>query len=119
MGGYIGQDRVVEGTSESRSAGGRLVASDGRLLPLRGVKIGVEARGGLARVVLEQRFVNPYPETLRASYLVPLPVDGVVAGYAFRIGERRIVGEVDRLEAARERFETALLEGRSAAVLEQ
>jgi Ca-activated chloride channel homolog len=102
-----------------RNVGGRLVASDGRMVPLRGVQLGADARGGLARVVLEQRFVNLYAETLRVSYLVPLPADGAVAGYAFRIGDRRIVGEVDRTEAARERFETALIEGRSAALLEQ
>jgi hypothetical protein len=92
-----------------RKVGGRLVASDGRVLPLRGVRLGADARGGLARVVLEQRFVNPYAETLRVSYLVPLPADGAVVGYAFRIGDRRIIGEVDRTEAARERFETALI----------
>jgi Ca-activated chloride channel homolog len=102
-----------------QGTGGRLVASDGRTLPLRGVKLGADARGGLARVVLEQRFLNPYAEALRVSYLVPLPVDGVVAGYAFHIGGRRIAGEVDRIQAARERFETALLEGKSAALVEQ
>jgi Ca-activated chloride channel family protein len=42
-----------------------------------------------------------------------------VSGYSFRIGERRVVGEVDRLAAARERFEQALAEGRTAGLLEQ
>lgn len=100
-------------------SGGRLVASDGRTLPLKSVGLAADARGGLARVVLEQRFVNSYTETLRVSYLVPLPADAAVAAYTFRIGDRRITGEVDRIEAARERFETALLEGRSAALVEQ
>ncbi|HEX4994741.1 MAG TPA: VIT domain-containing protein [Methylomirabilota bacterium] len=50
---------------------------------------------------------------------MPLPAEAAVSGYAFRIGARRIVGEVDRIAAARERFEEALLEGRTAGLLEQ
>jgi Ca-activated chloride channel family protein len=70
-------------------------------------------------VVLEQRFRNPHPEPLHVTYLLPLPVDGAVSGFAFRIGERRVVGEVDRRAVARERFEEAILEGKTAALLEQ
>ena len=104
---------------EDRSSGGRLVTTEGRALPLQGVALAAEAAGGLARAVLEQRFVNPHAEPLRVTYLVPLPVDGALAGYAIRIGDRRIVGEVDRIRAARERFETALIEGRSAGLVDQ
>jgi Ca-activated chloride channel homolog len=101
------------------STGARLVTVDGRDLPLRRIDIRGQAKGGLARVTLEQRFQNPYPEPLRVTYQMPLPPEAAVSGYAFRIGERRIVGEVDRIEAARERFEEALLEGRTAGLLEQ
>src|SRR6185369_15760426 len=45
--------------------------------------------------------------------------EAAVSGYAFQIGGRRVVGEVDRLVAARERFEQALAEGRTAGLLEQ
>jgi Ca-activated chloride channel homolog len=100
-------------------SGGRLVALDGRPLALQGTELRAEARGGIARSVLEQRFRNVHGEPLRAVYQLPLPVDGAVAGYAFRIGPRRIVGKVDRRESARERFEEALVEGRTAALLEQ
>ncbi len=106
-------------TNSTPAQGGRLVAPDGRTLPLRGAHIAAECAGGIGRVVLTQRFVNPYAEPLRVTYLLPLPSDGAVAGFAFRIGDRRIVGEVDRRESARERFEQALVEGRTAALLEQ
>src|SRR5262245_30679604 len=109
----------VAGQTSHESSGGRLVAVDGRLLPLRGSSITADARGGVARVVLRQSFYNEYDEPLRVTYMVPLPADGAVSGYAFRIGERRIVGEIDRKKKARERFEEAILEGRSAALLEQ
>ena len=82
------------------SSGGRLVTADGRTLPLKGASLRAEARGGVARVVLEQRFTNPYAEPLAVTYLMPLPADGAVSGYAFTVGERRIVGEVDKRAAA-------------------
>jgi Ca-activated chloride channel family protein len=101
------------------STGGRLVAFDPRTLPLTHASLDVDAGGGLARVVLEQRFRNPHAEPLVVTYSLPLPHDAAVSGFAFRIGDRRIVGEVDRRQAARERFEQAIVEGHTAALLEQ
>ena len=103
----------------ARSSGGRLVTPAGRALPLAGATLRADARGGIARAVLTQRFRNPYEEPLRVSYLLPLPADGAVAGFSFTIGETRIVGEIDRRAAARERFEQALIEGRTAAILDE
>jgi len=104
---------------DTTSAGGRLVSTTGRALPLLGTSIAVDAAGGVARVVVEQRFHNPHAEPLAVTYSLPLPADGAVSGFAFRIGGRRVVGEVDKKKAARERYEQALIEGRSAAILEQ
>jgi Ca-activated chloride channel family protein len=110
---------TMNATYEQETSGGRLVSTDGRALPLLWVEIAADARGGIARVVLEQRYRNPYPDPLNVTYLFPLPHDAAVSGFAFRLGERRVTGEVDRVAAARERYERALLEGRSAALLEQ
>ncbi|MGP1347480.1 MAG: VIT domain-containing protein [Phycisphaerales bacterium] len=99
--------------------GGRLVDVSGIELPLVGCFIKVAGVGGLAEVTLRQRFVNTHTSPLRVLYSVPLPADGVVAGYSFTIGERRIVGRIEDREVARERFERALLEGKSAALLDQ
>jgi Ca-activated chloride channel family protein len=101
------------------TAGDRLVPVDARTLPLVAVSLAADAGGGLARVVLEQRFHNAHIEPLSVVYSLPLPADAAVSGFAFRIGDRRIVGEIDRREAARERFELAILEGRTAALLDQ
>jgi len=65
------------------------------------------------------RFANRHAEPLTVTYLFPLPHDGTVSGFAFRLGKRRVVGEVDSLEAARGRFEEAGLDGRTAALIEQ
>ncbi|HZN94619.1 MAG TPA: VIT domain-containing protein, partial [Myxococcales bacterium] len=101
------------------SSGGRLVTADGRALPLLGASLRADARGGLCRVVLEQRFRNPYEQPLRVTYRMPLPADGAVSGYAFTLGDRRIEGEVDRKARARDRFERAIVEGRTAGLVEQ
>ncbi|HEX9105209.1 MAG TPA: VIT domain-containing protein, partial [Polyangia bacterium] len=103
----------------NESTGGRLVTADGRTLALKGASVRADARGGIARVVLEQRFANAWGEPLAVTYLMPLPADGAVSGYAFTIGDKRIVGEVDRRQAARERFEEAIAHGHSAALVEQ
>ncbi len=106
-------------TPEGASTGAELVTTDGRTLPLVASTLRAEAHGGIARLVLEQRFENKFAETLRVTYRMPLPADGAVSGYAFDIGARTITGTVDRKAAARERFERAIVEGRTAALLEQ
>lgn len=104
---------------EPSSSGARLVATGGRELPLVHSALRAEAAAGIARVVLEQTFVNRHQEPLHVRYQLPLPADGAVSGFSFRIGELRITGEIDRRQRARERFEQALASGRSAAILEQ
>lgn len=100
-------------------SGAELVTRDGRTLPLLASTLRAEAQGGIARLVLEQEFANPYAEPLHVTYRMPLPADGAVSGYAFEIAERVIKGVVDRKAAARERFEQAIASGRTAALLEQ
>lgn len=99
--------------------GAQVLTPDGRSLPFAGAKLRIEAGAGIARVVLEQTFENPFEETLHVTYKMPLPVDGAVSGYAFQIGTRTITGTVDRKETARARFEEAIVQGRTAALLEQ
>ncbi|HEY8079758.1 MAG TPA: VIT domain-containing protein [Labilithrix sp.] len=99
--------------------GPELVGEDGRVVPLASASLRIEAGGGLARIVLEQTFENASDDVLRLTYKMPLPVDGAVSGYAFVIGDRKIIGRVDPKAQARQRFEKALAEGRTAALLEQ
>lgn len=109
----------VPNPDEASPRGAEILTPDGRSLPLVSARLRVEAGGGLARVVLEQTFDNPYDDTLRVTYKMPLPVSGAVSGYAFTIGARTITGRVDRKETARARFEEAIVQGKTAALLEQ
>jgi Ca-activated chloride channel family protein len=110
---------AMETRDHDESCGGYLVATDGRVLPLTRTELTADARGGIARTVLVQVFRNVHPEPLQVTYQFPLPHGGAVSGFAFRLGGTRIVGEVDLVRKARERFEEAIVEGRTAALLEQ
>lgn len=105
--------------SPAESSGGRLVAVDGRTLPLTAAALTADAKGGVVQVKLTQTFHNPHAEPLRVTYALPLPAEGAVSGFSFTIGDQRIVGEVDTRQQARRRFEDAVLEGRTAAILDQ
>lgn len=100
-------------------AGAEAVTADGRSLPLVSAMLRGTAQGGIARLVLEQRFENHHAETLHVTYRMPLPADGAVSGYVFVIGDRAISGRVERRRDARERFERAIAAGHTAALLEQ
>jgi Ca-activated chloride channel family protein len=115
------QNLVTDASNADDAArrGCELVSKDGRALPLVATHLRAECAGGLARYVLEQTFVNVHAETLHATYKLPLPADGAVSGYAFQIGLRTVTGRVDPKEAARARFEQAIAEGKTAAILEQ
>jgi len=105
--------------SNESATGAEVVTADGRSLPLIGAKLRGHATGGLARLVLEQTLENRHAETLRVTYRMPLPAGGAVSGYAFTIADRVIRGQVDRKAAARARFEAAVAQGKTAALLEQ
>lgn len=106
-------------TSSPQARGAELFTSDGGSLPLVGAQLRVEAEGGLARVVLEQTFQNRHDETLHVTYRMPLPADGVVSGYEFRVGSRTVRGRVEVKTQARERFAQAIAAGKTAGLLEQ
>lgn len=97
----------------------RLVDVSASLLPLVGCSLEVDACGGYARVRLRQRFENPHAEALTVLYKLPLPADAAVSDFSFRVGERLVCGKVKGRAEARRDYEHALVEGRSAALLEQ
>jgi len=110
---------VLPTDTNTRTTGGQLVDTSGRPVPLRGCSIDVEARGGLARVILHQTFLNDSSEPLQATYQFPLPAEATVGGYSFTMKGRKVIGEIDRIESARQRFEDAILDGRTAGLVEQ
>lgn len=96
-----------------------LVSVDGRTYPLESARVEANVTGGIAFSTLVQTYRNPYAEPLEVVYTLPLPADGAIVGYAMRLGERIIRGEVRSREEAKAAYEKALFEGRGAALLEQ
>jgi Ca-activated chloride channel family protein len=88
-------------TAAYESSGCRLVTTQGQVLPLEDVMLSAEARGGLARVTLRQTFRNGYAEPLAVTYQLPLPSDAAISGFAFTIGDRKVIGQIDRRDAER------------------
>ncbi|CAN0547882.1 unnamed protein product, partial [Laminaria digitata] len=103
----------------SPHTGARLVSTDGLALPLQAAELEVDAKGGLARTVLTQTFVNPGSSPLHVQYLLPLPADGAVSGFSFKIADELVAGEVQTKQVAQERYTQALIEGRTAALVQQ
>ena len=108
---------VMEVPAGARRAG--LVSVDGRSYPLESARVEAHASGGIVLSTLVQKYKNPYPEILDVSYTLPLPADAAVVGYVMTLGDRVIRGEVRKRAEARAEFEKALVEGRTAALLEQ
>jgi Ca-activated chloride channel family protein len=104
-------------TDSSRPAG--LVSVDGRTYPLKSARVEARAEGGVAATTFTQTYGNPYREPLEVLYTLPLPAGGAVIGYTIRLGKRVIRGEVRKRDEAQEEYRKALLEGRTAALLEQ
>lgn len=105
--------------SSSSSVGAELVDTEGRALPLRGTHLTVHAETGLARVRLTQTFLNASERPCRVHYTLPLPADAAVAGFAFELDGSRTSAVVKPRAEARAQFEKAVLQGQSAALLEQ
>lgn len=97
----------------------RLITANNEELPLRALSLRCQAGAGFAQVVVEQTFMNPYEHPLEVKYQLPLPADAAVGAFSFRLGERRVTGEIEALKEARERYEEALFEGKTASLLEQ
>ncbi len=113
----MAQTGPLPGTHPVRTAG--LVAVDGRTYPLKSAHIDARAEGGVAATNFKQTYGNPYQEPLEVFYTLPLPASGAVIGYTVRLGHRIVRGEVRRRAEAREEYRNALLEGRTASLLEQ
>ena len=58
--------------------------------PLEHTDVKAEINGFLARVNVEQKFANPFDETIEAVYTFPLPHRAAVDRMTMRIGDRTI-----------------------------
>ncbi|WP_434686441.1 VIT domain-containing protein [Pseudanabaena minima] len=75
--------------------------------------------GNISRVEVTQTFQNPYDKPLEAIYVFPLPDQAAVDDMEIKIGDRVIKGDIKKREEAKEIYDQARKEGRTAGLLEQ
>ncbi len=87
--------------------------------PLLFTDVHMSITGMIARVQVQQRFVNPTAEWREGVYLFPLPDNAAVDHLRMHIGERVIQGRIAERNDARRVYEHAKLEGRKTTLVEQ
>ncbi|RYZ36814.1 MAG: hypothetical protein EOO71_30410 [Myxococcaceae bacterium] len=90
-----------------------------RTFSLKHTEVDAEVSGFLASVTVTQVFENPYASPLEALYVFPLPELAAVDGMELHVGARVIQGVIQTREQARDTYERAKAEGKTAALLDQ
>jgi len=107
-------------TAGSVTAGAlRAIGPDGGACPLKHTAVRAAISGPLARVDVIQQFENPYPDTIEAVYLFPLPHRAAVDRMTMRVGGRTVRGVIKRREEAQAIYERARQAGHTASLLDQ
>ncbi len=88
-------------------------------MPLRSTRADVQISGTIAQVKVTQVYDNSGDDVLEAIYVFPGSTRAAVFGMKMTVGERTIVAEIQKKEAARKIYEEAKREGKSASLLEQ
>lgn len=106
-------------TTEPLEAGFGAVDTGRGNLPLRSLTVDTTMEGLTARTTVRQRFANVFDEPLEATYIFPLPPRAAVVGFRMTVGGKTIFARIDERAAARRDYDTAIAEGRHAAILEE
>jgi Ca-activated chloride channel family protein len=88
-------------------------------LPLKDTRVEISVSGVIADVKVVQTYRNEGSRPINATYIFPASTRAAVYGMRMRIGDQVIVAKIKEREKAKEEFETAKKEGKSASLLEQ
>ena len=88
-------------------------------LPLKSTDVRVDISGVIADVTVTQVYQNTGQKSLEAIYVFPASTKAAVYGMKMMIGERTLVAEIKEKEKARQDYENAKNDGKSASLLEQ
>ncbi|MEG4345368.1 VIT domain-containing protein [Microcoleus sp. A003_D6] len=90
-----------------------------QVFPLKQTEVKAKIAGNISRVEVVQKFENPFPESLEAVYVFPLPDEAAVDDMEIKIGDRIIKADIKRRDEALEIYQKARQQGRTAGLLEQ
>ena len=88
-------------------------------LPLKSTRVDVSIAGTFANVVITQHYANRGAVPLEATYVFPGSTRAAVHALFLTVGDRRIEAKVKEKEAARQTYEAAKQQGKTASLLEQ
>jgi Ca-activated chloride channel family protein len=88
-------------------------------LPLKATRVQIDVSGVIADVKVQQTYRNEGSRPVNARYVFPASTRAAVYGMRMRIGAQVIVAKIRERERARQEFEQAREEGKSASLLEQ
>ena len=88
-------------------------------LPLKSTGADVNIAGVIADVKVTQVYKNEGKQAIEAIYVFPASSKASVYGMKMTIGERTIIAKIQEKEKARQEYEQAKQEGKSASLLEQ
>lgn len=78
-----------------------------------------DINGLIAKVTVEQSFLNQSDNIINAIYAFPLPENSAVNQLQVQIGERKIIGKIMEKAQAKKVFQKALKAGKKASLVEQ
>jgi len=87
-------------------------------IALQGVRATMNLYNGSLHVQIEQRYVNLETIPIEAVYSFPLPLEASVCGFRVKVGEREIVAKLEDRDAAFEKYDEAIAEGKTAYLLD-
>jgi Ca-activated chloride channel homolog len=88
-------------------------------LPLKSTSVTVDIAGVIADVRVVQVYKNEGKRAIEAVYVFPASTKAAVNGMKMTIGERTITAQIRKREEARQAYEEAKQQGKSASLLEQ
>ena len=98
---------------------GAIVTGTATVMPLLATELTVVIEGGLAEVTTRRVFSNPCAGSIEARITLPVPVDAVVLGLRAELDGRTLVGVARMRAAARDQFEQAIDDGKTAVLHEE
>lgn len=88
-------------------------------LPLKDTRVDIAVSGVIADVKVLQTYRNEGSRPINASYIFPASTRAAVYAMRMRIGDQVIVAKIKEREAAKQEFDQAKQQGKSASLLEQ
>ena len=87
--------------------------------PLKGTSVTANINGVIADIYVVQTYANEGEKPINASYVFPASTRVSVHGMKMEIGDNVVVARIKEREEAKQEFEEAKSEGKSASLLEQ